>query len=387
MSGLERSFSIADLRDAARRALPRIIFDYVEGGVEDEEGLAINARQTSGLRLLPRYFGKMPPVDPSVELLGRRYAQPFGLAPTGLAGSVRPGGDIALAHAAAAAQLPFVLSTVSNATIEAAAAAAGDYAWMQIYGARDRAITFDMMRRADAAGMRTLVVTVDTPAPSKRERNLRNGFWPQRMPWATRLEALRHPRWIARYLTSGMTPAFESWRPYAPAGATKTVVAQTTGYQLGDRQTWADLSAIRDRWPHALVVKGVLHPEDAVTAVEAGAQGLIVSNHGGRVFDRSPASFAAFPAIRAAVGDRATLMLDSGIMRGADIVTAFCLGAAFTFVGRAPLYGLAVGGEAGVARTLSILAEEVGLALGQLGCPRPADLGDRFLFAPLQPRN
>lgn len=380
-----RAVSIADLREAARGALPRIIFDFLEGGVDGEQCLATNEACWRDLRLLPRYFGALDPVDPSVRLLGRDYAGPFGLGPTGLAGLLRPDADLIMARAAAEARIPFVLSTASNASLEAVAAVAGDHAWFQLYGARDRAISADMIRRAIDAGIGTLMVTVDTPLHSRRERNMRNGFGrPLRMRLPILLEALTHPGWILRYLRSGGTPGFDNWTPYAGPGADKDAVAAFSTTQTPNRQTWDDLAVTRRLWPHKLVVKGIMHPDDAVRAVELGADGIVVSNHGGRVLDRAPSSFDVFPFVRAAVGGRAAMMLDSGIRRGADIVAAFCLGAEFVFVGRAALYGVAAGGLAGVRRSIEILQQEVGTVLGQVGCATPAALDRRFLFSSIE---
>jgi L-lactate dehydrogenase (cytochrome)/(S)-mandelate dehydrogenase len=279
-------------------------------------------------------------------------------------------------------RIPFVLSTASNASLEEVARSAGSYVWFQLYGARTREISADMVRRARDAGVTTLMVTVDTPVGSKRERNMRNGFSrPLRMRLPILLEALLHPAWLVGYLASGGTPRFGNWAPYAPAGASNDAVAAFSTTQTPNRQTWNDLEVIRRLWPHKLVVKGVLHPEDGTRAVESGADGIIISNHGGRVLDRAPSTFEMFPFIRAAVGDRVTLMLDSGITRGSDIVAAFCMGAQFVFLGRAPLYGAAAGGIAGARRAIAILRNEIDIVLGQIGCPAPGGLGEQFLFS------
>jgi (S)-mandelate dehydrogenase len=381
---LSRIVSIDDLRNAARRELPKIIFDFIEGGVDNEQCLMTNAGIGPAHQIVPRYFGDVGTLDQSVTLMGRTYASPFGIGPTGLSGLFRPGADLMLARGAAEAEIPFALSTASNATLEEVAQAAGDYAWFQLYGARDRAISADMIRRADAAGIRTLMVTVDTPVSSKRERNMRNGFSrPLRMRPEIFLESLLHPRWIWRYLKDGGTPVFGNWVPYAAPGASKDDVAAFSTTQTPNRQTWADLETTRKLWPHTLVVKGVMHPDDAVRAVEIGADGVIVSNHGGRVLDRAPSTFAVFPFVRDAVAGRAAVMLDSGITRGSDILTAYCLGADFVFVGRATLYGAVVGGDAGVQRAIEILRQEVNILLGQIGCATPKELGPQFLFPSL----
>ena len=384
---LSRIVSIEDFREAARRVLPRIIFDFIEGGVDNELCLATNATLGNAHRLVPRYFGDIGPVDASTTLMGRRYASPFGIGPTGLNGLFRPGSDIMLARAAAEADIPFVISTASTSRLEEVAEAAPDHCWFQLYGARDRAISADMIRRADAAGIRTLMVTLDTPVSSKRERNMRNGFSrPLRMRLPVLLESLLHPRWIWRYLASGGTPGFDNWINYAPPGASKDSVAGFSTTQTPNRQTWADLEATRRLWPHKLVAKGIMHPDDALRAVEIGCDGILVSNHGGRVFDRAPSTFDIFPYVRDAVAGRAALMLDSGITRGSDIVIALCLGARFVFVGRATLYGAVVGGLDGARRAIEIFREELIQQLGQIGCASPAGLGPDFLFSSLRTR-
>lgn len=384
---LKRIVSIDDFRESARRTLPKIIFDFIEGGVDAELCLETNAAIRRSHRLVPRYLADIEPVDPSAVLMGQRYGLPFGIAPIGLAGLFRPGAEIMLARAAEEADIPFVLSTVSTVSLEQVAEAAPRHVWFQLYGARDRAITADMIRRVNAAGIRTLMVTVDTPVSAKRERNIRNGFSrPLRMRLPILLEALCHPGWIWRYLASGGTPAFGNWTPYAEPGASKDAIAAFSTTQTPNRQTWADLQSIRAAWPHKLVVKGLMHPDDAVRAVDIGADGIVVSNHGGRVLDRAPSSFEIFPYVRDAVGGRAALMLDSGLTRGSDIVTAFCLGAQFVFVGRAALYGAVVGGVDGARRAIAILRDEVVQQLGQIGCASPAGLGPDYLLANLLER-
>ena len=380
---VDRAVSIEDLRKAARRALPKIIFDFIEGGVEDERCLAANAEAWRSVRLMPRYFGEIGTIDQSVTLMGSRCASPFGIGPTGLAGLFRPDADLMLARAAAEARIPFVLSTASNASLEEVAQAAGEFAWFQLYGSRDRSISADMIRRAREAGISTLMVTVDTPVGSKRERNMRNGFSrPLRMRLPILLESLLHPAWVLRYLAAGGTPRFGNWVPDAVAGASNDEIAAFSTSQTPNRQNWNDLEVIRDLWPRKLVVKGVMHPDDAARAVEIGADGIVVSNHGGRVLDRAPSTVEMFPFVRAAVGGRVALVLDSGIMRGSDVVAAFCLGANFAFVGRATLYSVAAGGMAGARRAIAILRNEIDIALGQIGCPTPAQLGPEYLFMP-----
>ncbi|HTW88870.1 MAG TPA: alpha-hydroxy acid oxidase [Candidatus Binataceae bacterium] len=374
---IDDAINIEDLRRMARRRLPRIAFDYIEGGVEDERCLARNESSFTRYPLLPRYLVDVSKRDQSAMLFERKYACPFGIAPTGLAGLFRPGADLILAEAAAGADIPFVMSGASNASLEAAARAAPAHAWYQLYCARDPKISEDMIRRARDAGLGALVLTVDIPVNSKRERNLRNGFaLPPRLKASTIAEALTHPAWLAEYLRHGM-PQFENWAPYTTngGGSNALLAAQTPA-----TVTWRDLESFRRLWPRHLVIKGILHPLDAERAVQAGVDGIWVSNHGGRQLDQAPAPIDAFAAIRTVVGSRATLMLDGGVRRGADIVTALCLGAQFVFVGRATLYGAAAGGLPGVRRAIKILRDEIDRVMAQMGCPTLAQLDESCLM-------
>ena len=378
--------NIDDLRRLARRRLPRVVFDFIEGGVEDEHGLEVNETSFARRRLVPRYLVDISRRDQSAALFGHTYASPFGIAPTGLAALFRADADLILARAAAAANIPFIMSGASTASIEEAAQAAPAHAWYQLYAARDKKISEDMIRRARDAGLDTLVLTVDVPVSSKRERNVRNGFeLPLKLRWSKSLEALMHPLWIAGYLRHGM-PRFHNWAPYAEPGASAKAIAAFVARQIPCSVTWRDLENFRRLWPRHLVVKGILHPDDAVRAAQAGVDGIMVSNHGGRQLDQAPAPLDMLPAICAAVGDKITVMLDSGVRRGADVLTALCLGARFVFVGRATLYGAAAGGLGGAQKAIEILRKEIDLVMGQIGCPRLDGLGPGFLLQPDAPQ-
>jgi (S)-mandelate dehydrogenase len=376
---LRDAVNIEDLHKMARRRLPKIVFDFIEGGVEDELGIARNESAFARFCLMPRYLVDVARPDQSARLFDRIYASPFGISPTGAAALFRPGADLMLAESAATANVPFIMSGASTASIEAAARIAPTHSWYQLYVARDPQITEDLIRRARDAGLGTLVLTVDVPVSSKRERNMRNGFGrPLKMSWPIMFEAITHPGWMASYWRSG-TPLMANWAPYAPAGSNADQVADFVSTQMPWVPTWADLEKFRKLWPRHLVVKGIMHPDDAVRAVGLGVDGIIVSNHGGRQLDRAPASIEVLPAIRQAVGNSVTLMLDSGIRRGADILTALALGADFVFVGRATLYGAAVGGLAGVRKAISILRKEIELTMAQIGCPSLDQLDESFI--------
>jgi (S)-mandelate dehydrogenase len=377
--------NIDDLRRLARRRLPRMVFDFIEGGVEDEHGLEANETSFWRHRLVPRYMVDVSRRDQSATLFGHSYASPFGIAPTGLAALFRADCDLILAKAAAATNIPFIMSGASTASIEAAAQVAPAHTWYQLYAARDRKISEDMIRRARDAGLSTLVLTVDVPVSSKRERNVRNGFeLPLKLKWSKSLEALLHPLWIASYLRRGIPP-FDNWVPYAAPGASAKAVAAFVGRQIPCSVTWQDLENFRRLWPRKLVVKGIMHPDDAVRAAQIGVDGIMVSNHGGRQLDQAPAPLEMLPAICAAVGDKVTVMLDSGVRRGADILTALCLGARFVFVGRATLYGASAGGLPGAHKAIDILRKEIDLVMGQIGCPSLEGLGPGFLLQPPAP--
>src|SRR6266478_3223442 len=377
---VEQAVTIDDLRRLARRRLPRACFDFIEGGVEDERGLARNESSYGRHQLVPRYLVDVSRRDQSRNLFDRTYASPFGIAPTGFAGLFRSGADLMLAEAAAAANIPFVMSGTSTGSIEAAARIAPAHTWYQLYTARDLKITEDQIRRARDAGFSTLVLTVDVPVASKRERNIRNNFGLQfKLDWRTALDAVKHIPWVIEYFRNGM-PAFENWAAYASDGADTMTVARLVVKQTPATVTWQNLEEFRRLWPRHLVVKGLMQVEDAVRAAEIGVDGIIVSNHGARQLDQAPASLEALPAIKAAVGDKVTVMLDSGVRRGADILIAFCLGAQFVFFGRPMLYGAVAGGLPGVTKAIDIFRTEIDLVMGQIGCPSLDQLGPDFLW-------
>jgi L-lactate dehydrogenase (cytochrome)/(S)-mandelate dehydrogenase len=237
-----------------------------------------------------------------------------------------------------------------------------------------------MVRRARDAGLSTLVITVDVPVNSKRERNQRNGFVrPLKLTMKTKLEACLHPTWMVEFLRLGM-PMLSNWQRYAPSAASALQIAEFVSDQTPSPVLWQDVEAFRRLWPGKLVLKGVMHPDDARRAAALGVDGLMVSNHGGRQLDRAPGPIEVLPAIASAVGDRLTLMYDSGIRRGSDAITALCLGAKYVFVGRHTLYGVSAGGLAGAMRALAILRNEIDLTMGQMGAPSIASLGPQFLM-------
>lgn len=367
MSRLDKCHNIAGLREAARGYLPRLVFDYIDGGVDDETCLRRNRDAFEHVTLLPDYLVDVSQLSLHRTLLGRRYHMPLGMAPTGLASFARHGADLMLARAANHAGVPFVLSGAGTASIEAAAQAAPEQAWFQLYVSREQRITEDLVRRAHDAGMQHLVVTVDVPVHSNRERDVRNGFVPPVKPGLSVIgNALLHPAWLMQMLRHGL-PRFESWAPYAAPGASAKQIADLFTSQIPFTQTWRDLARLRAIWPGHLIVKGILHPADAQRAIEAGADGIWVSNHGGRVLDCAPSALTMLPLIRQAVGPDVAVMVDGGVRRGSDVIKALALGADFVFAGRPMMYGVAAAGQRGVEKALSILQREMQLTVSQLG--------------------
>ena len=381
---LDTVINLADVRRLARRRLPPMAFDFIEGGCDDEIGLRKNEAAFEAYQLLPRYLVDVSKFELATTLAGQEFALPVGIAPTGAAGIFRHDGDRELARAAAAANVPFVMSANSNGSLEEAAAVAPEHTWFQLYGLKDSSVTADKVRRAVDAGIKALVLSVDVPVSSNRERNRRSGFsLSLRVTPSMVLQALTHPGWTLEYFRNGGLPPLKNYSPYAPPGADAITINNVFASLFpAPSLTWSLLDEVRRVWPHKLFVKGLMHPEDAVRAVSAGADGIMVSNHGARQLDRAPAPIDALPAIRAAVGDRAQITLDGGVRRGADVVTALCLGADAVFIGRPALYGAVVGGSAGVRKVLDILAAELQMVLGQMGCPRTADLGPHFIVRP-----
>ncbi len=372
-----------ELRRLAKRRLPKIAYDFIEGGADGEEGLDRNFEGFARYSLVPRYLVDVTKRDLSTELFGRRYSSPVGIAPTGIAALFRPGADMMLARAARDANVPFIMSGTGTGSIEDLGREAPDHGWYQLYAAKDKTISEDMIRRSKDAGLKTLVFTVDVPVHSNRLRNKRNGMSrPLNMPLKTKLEALMHPGWMFDYYRSGGQPMFPNWAPYAGPGAQNDAdkVAAFVSSQTTPAMTWDDVKRFRDLWPGNFVLKGIMHPRDAEIARDAGVDGIMVSNHGARQLNTAPSPVEVFPAIRDAVGDKMTLMLDSGVRGGSDAVTALCLGAKYVFVGRMTLYAVAAGGERLAARALDIMRNEVDLTMGQMGAPNIAALGPDFLM-------
>jgi (S)-mandelate dehydrogenase len=394
---VDQAVNIEDLHRMAKRRLPKVAFDFIEGGLEDERGLDRNTEAFHKHQLLPRYLVDVSKRDQSATIFGQTFSSPFGISPTGSAGLFRRGADMMLAESAREANIPYIMSGASNDTIEDAARVAPKNAWYQLYAARDGKITDDLIKRTADAGLGALVLTVDVPVHSKRERNTRNGFANIRGNWlqaalslkpSLLAEAMTHPGWVLEYIRHGGTPALGNWLPYLANGASaEETVKFNRSMVPAHAQTWKDLERYRRLFPRNLVVKGIMDPRDAVRAADIGCDGVIVSNHGARQLDQAPASLDVLPAVKRAVGDRMTVMLDSGVRRGADIIIAMCLGAQFCFFGRPTLYGAVAGGLPGVKKAVDIFRGEIDLVMGQIGCPSLDQLGPDFLWTDDWPRN
>ena len=371
--------NIDDLRKLAKKRLPKIAYDFIEGGTDDEVGLATNEQAFRQARIVPRYLVDVTKRDQSTTLFGRTYSSPIGIAPTGLAGLFRRGADLMLAEAARDANVPFIMSGSSTGSIEDLGKLAPDHGWYQLYSAKDQSISEDMIKRAADAGLKTLVFTVDVPEGSNRERNTRNGWGrPLKLSLATKLEALEHPAWMLEWLRHG-TPFFDNWAKYAPAKDANSV-ADFVAQQNRAPMTWKHVERYRSLFKGNFVLKGIMHPDDAIRAHSLGVDGIMVSNHGARQLDNAPSPLHVLPAIRDAVGDKMTVMFDGGIRRGLDAVIALCMGARFVFQGRPTLYGVTAGGVEGAKTALGIFRREVDLSMAQMGAAKIADLGPQFLM-------
>jgi L-lactate dehydrogenase (cytochrome)/(S)-mandelate dehydrogenase len=386
---IQSVINLEDMRMLARRHLPRIAFDFIDGGTDDELCLKRNREAFEKYRLLPRYLRDVSKRDQSVVLFGRTYASPIGISPTGLAGLWRPDADLIQAAAARDANVPFLLSSAANASLEDVMHVAPEHVWFQMYCTSNERINDDLVKRAVKAQVGVLVISVDVPVNSNRERNRRNGFSrPLRMTPGVVLNAMGHPAWVLRYLRAGGIPMMRNWMPYATEGASAAQVADMYGTLTpAPMVSWEHLRRIRDAWRGPLVIKGLLHPDDAREAVRLGADGLVVSNHGGRQLDAAPSPLEMLPAIREAVGNQVELILDSGARRGSDVVIARCLGARAAIFGRPSLYAVAAAGQPGVARVLQIMRNEIDMVQAQIGCRAFEELDASYLWtgAPRSP--
>ena len=381
-SDVEDAQNIFDLRDIAKRRLPKWLFEFVDRGTEDEIALRNNREAFERIKFHPRMLVDVSGRKLDTTVFGKHHKMPIGIAPTGAAGMMWYQGELELARAAKAAGIPFSLATGSITSMEKVAEEVGGTLWMQLYMWADRRLSHQLVRRASAAGFEALLVTVDGAVAGNREYNRRNGYSvPFKYNSKNTTDVLMHPGWmirvLGRYLANGGMPT----RVNFPAELQGKITTAYGGNKetRADSLNWDDLKALRDIWPGKLLVKGLLHPDDAEKSVDHGADGVIVSNHGGRNCDAAPSPIDVLPQIVKAVGHRTTVLLDSGVRRGSDVVKALALGAKMVLIGRSTLYGTAAAGEAGARRALDIYRGEISRGMAQISCNTVAEIGPQHV--------
>ncbi|MEV0788250.1 alpha-hydroxy acid oxidase [Kribbella sp. NPDC050459] len=374
---LEKALTIADLRAIAKRRTPRSVFDYTDGAAEAEISLRRARRLFAEMELQPSILRDVSDIDLGTSILGGRSELPFAFAPTGFTRMMNHEGESAVVKVAEQVGIPYALSTMGTTSIEDVAAAGPNARkWFQLYVWKDRTAGEDLVKRSAAAGYEALMLTVDVPVAGARLRDVRNGFTiPPSLTAKTVLDASLHPAWWANLLTT---------RPltFASLSTWDGTVAELLDKLFDPTMTIDDLNWLRSIWDGPLIVKGIQTVEDARRVVDAGADAVVLSNHGGRQLDRAPTPLRILPDVRKAVGSDAEIYLDTGIMSGADIVAAIALGADACLVGRAYLYGLMAGGQRGVARAADILTKEVRRTMALLGVSRVADLNPSHVRLP-----
>ena len=379
MPNLARAVNIEDLRVLARRRLPRAIFDFFDGGAEDEVTLRENRAAFERVRLLPRVLVDVSKVDTAIELFGKRAALPLAIAPTGGISAGRYGAELILARAAKAVGVPFTMATPSAFTIEKVAEEIGGRLWFQLYAVRDREFRRRLVERAKGAGYEAILVTVDLPVSGKRERDPRNGFHTPYSPnWRNSKDVIFKAAWALDMLRNGLPGManLEGYRFSAPSG---TDIVTAVGREMDAGLDWEYIKELRDAWPGKLLLKGIERADDAERAAALGCDGVVVSNHGGRQLDGAAATLDALPAVASAVGNRIAVLLDGGVRRGVDILKARALGAHAVLTGRATLFGAMAGGEPGALRALEILTSELVRAMQLCGVRSIGEIGPHLV--------
>ncbi|MGA7631208.1 MAG: alpha-hydroxy acid oxidase [Terriglobales bacterium] len=381
MTKAARAINIEDLRSFARRRVPQVVFDYIDGGAEAEVTMRENRRAFENLTFRPRHAVSNPTCDLRTRVLGHELSMPILLAPVGYCRVLHPDGEVGAARAAGVAGTACILSTVSGHRLEDVKAASAGPMWYQLYLTGGREAGENALRRARAAGYSALVISIDTNVLGLREREARGGMevllrgsLGSKIPFLAQL--FTHPRWLTRFLLDGGLPTMPNI--VMPDGRELRVSHAHTALRRGFF-VWNDLRWIRELWPGPIVIKGVLTAEDARRSVDEGAAAIVVSNHGGRQLDGAPASLRVLEEIVAAVNGQAEVLMDGGIRRGADVVKAICLGARAILCGRAYAYGLGAAGERGVARALEILRDDLTRTLTLLGCPSVSALDRSYV--------
>ncbi|WP_454760492.1 FMN-dependent L-lactate dehydrogenase LldD [Caulobacter segnis] len=374
--------STTDFREAARRKLPRFLFDYIDGGAYAERTLGRNVSDLADIALRQRVLKDVSAGDPSTTLFGVKQALPVALAPVGLTGMYARRGEVQAARAAAKKGVPFCLSTVSVCDVDEVSEASSAPIWFQLYVLRDRAFMRDLLARASAAGARALVFTVDMPVPGARYRDAHSGMSGPNAAARRMVQAMFKPQWAWDVGLMGRPHTLGNVAPVLGANSGLEDFMGWLGANFDPSIQWKDLEWIRDLWKGPLIIKGVLDPEDAKAAADIGADGVVVSNHGGRQLDGVLSSARALPAIAEAVGDRLTVLADSGVRSGLDVVRMLALGAKGVLLGRAATYALAARGEAGVTQLLDLFEKEMRVAMALTGVRDVASI-DRSILAEL----
>ena len=380
-TNVAKAYSIEDLRLAAKRRLPRAIFDFFDGGAEDEVTLRDNQAAYQRMRLLPKVLTDVSTIDTGSIILGQRAELPVVIAPTGAVGFGWRGGDVAIARAAVAAGIPYTLSSAATASIEKIADQAPGRLWFQAYILRNKPFLAALIERARVADYEALVITVDLPVGGKRERDFRNDFSvPFRFTAKNIFDFVQHPHWLSSILRHGM-PIMENLIGLETQATNAKAIASSVGRNYDPGFNWNDLQKIRDSWPRKLIVKGVLGPDDAARVAGMGCDAVVVSNHGGRQLDGAVASFDALPAVVRAIDGRIPVLLDGGVRRGSDILKALAMGAQGVMLGRATLYGAAAAGEAGASRSIAILKDELIRTMQLCGVRSTSEVDASVVFA------
>ena len=372
--------SVKHLHAAAKKKLPKFSLDYVEGGTGLEVGLRRNREALDATTINPKYINDWPSLNTEVNLFGRNFSYPFGIAPMGLASLQWPKAELIFADAAKNANIPVGLSTSCTVAIEEFGATAGSHGWFQLYPPQDEEINDDLLERAERSGLEVLMVTVDVPARGWRPRDMYNGLsLPPRVTAASLYQAACRPRWSLATLASGI-PYFKTMGRYSKDKSFRGM-ADFIRQELGKPVTRERLKHIRRKWKGPLVIKGIMHPADAEAAVKMGYDGILVSNHGGRQLDACLSPVEVLADIITQVDGRATIMVDSGFSNGLDIARGIALGADFVFCGRAFMWGVSVLGQKGPEHVINLLSNELQLALTQIGCPSVNELNTSWLDA------
>jgi L-lactate dehydrogenase (cytochrome) len=380
---LAHAANVADLRAIARRRLPRGVFDYIDGGAEDERTMAANCEAFARIHFRPRVLRDVTHIDTSTTLLGRRLPLPLVLAPTGFTRIATPAGELSVARAAARAGLPYTLSTMSTRSIEEVAAVSDGAKWFQVYVWRDRGLVKEMIDRAAEAGYEALVITVDTAVLGRRERDVRRGFsLPPKIGLGTLLDGVAHPGWTWEFVRAEPIRFANVTGRGVPDGSDAVSLSSHISAQFDRALSWRDVDWMRSLWSGPVIIKGIQTVADAVLAADVGVEAIALSNHGGRQLDSAPAPIDLVAPVADTVGDRLEIICDGGVRRGSDIVKAVALGARACMIGRAYLYGLGAAGERGVDYVLDLLDGDVRRTMALVGTRSIAEITPELVAVP-----